>query len=147
LLIWANLSAAIWAVSRMVWSAAQEGLLPATIADLSGGLPRNAIRLTVSVLLLVLCAAWAGVFDLGALLATAGQNFLILYAAAALALMRLSDHRASRFLGSMGMTLVIVLIVARGISDTWYPAALILMAAVLTYGKRFGNSLATETRS
>ena len=147
LLIWANLSAAVWAVSRMVYSAAQENLLPAGLAEVQGDIPRNAICLTVGALMLVLGATWAGYLNLTVLLAIAGQNFLLLYAAAAVALVRLSPRFSHRLLGGAGIVVVGGLIAARGGSEAYYPLALILAAALTTYLKRLGTNYASETHT
>jgi len=129
LLIFANLSAAIWAVARMVYAAAGERLLPSGLSAVRGGVPHLAVLATVAALLAVTLATWAGAIDLGALLATAGQNFLLLYAGAAAVLIRVPRRRAERALGIGCVAVVGALIVLRGPEGMAYPAALILAAA------------------
>jgi amino acid efflux transporter len=89
LLVFANLSAAIWAVSRVVFSAASEGLLPHKLSVTRDGTPVLAVLATATVLSLVVMASWAGQLDLDVILAVAGQNFLLLYGAAALSMIPL----------------------------------------------------------
>jgi len=128
LLIFANLSAAVWAVSRMVYSAAQEGLLPGVLTTVHQGTPYRAVLVTVSALLLVTLGAWFGWFRLDHLLALAGQNFLLLYAGAAAALLRLSDRSAHRVLALVSLIMVAGLIIARGAEGMVYPGILIVTA-------------------
>ena len=126
-LIFANLSAAIWAVSRMVYAAAGDGLLPAPFAKLKADIPLNAVTLTTIVLLSVVGISAVGDIDLGVLLAAAGLNFLLLYAGAAAALLRLSSVAAHSVLGVVSLLLVLGLILGRGVEAIWYPAGLILL--------------------
>ncbi len=126
LLIFANLSAAIWAVSRMVYATAREGLLPPVLARVDRGVPLAAVALTVGVLLAVVAMAGRGLFDLGLLLAAAGQNFLLLYGAAAAALFRLGDRAWHPWLGGLGLAIVVALLIGRGGEGSLYPAVLIL---------------------
>ncbi len=136
LLIFANLSAAIWAVSRMVFSAAGEKLLPSALGTVRNDMPRNAVCATVGALLVVLGATWMGLLELGSLLAIAGQNFLLLYAAAAMALMRLAHRTRERLLATVGILLVGGLVVARGLDGMFYPSGLLFIAALITHGRR-----------
>jgi len=134
LLILANLSAAVWAVSRMVFAAARERLLPAPLAALRAGLPIHAVFMTLAVLLAVVLLAAEGVFDLGTLLAYAGQAFLLLYAGAAASLVRLSERRWQSILGVICLAICGMLALGRGINHMLYPATLIfagLLVAVL----------------
>src|SRR5690606_34746721 len=74
-IILANLSGAIWAVSRMVLSLARQGYLPALLRRSRQGTPWLAVVATASALLAVTAADWAGLFGLDRMLAIAGQNF------------------------------------------------------------------------
>lgn len=125
LLIFANLSAALWAVSRMVYSAATEGLLFEPFTTLRYGVPLNAVFLTAGALLTVVGLSFVGWLDLGELLAMAGQNFLLLYGGAAAALVQLSSKPWHRRLGWGGLFLVAVLVSARGGEGLLYPGCLI----------------------
>jgi amino acid efflux transporter len=131
LLIFANLSAAIWAVSRMVYSAAGEGLLPQDLSRLAKGVPLRAVSATTAVLLAVVLATAAGLLDLSLLLGAAGQNFLLLYAIAAAALIRLARVPGHIWLGWVCVVLVAGLIWFRGLSGLYYPAALVAWALLL----------------
>jgi len=78
------------------------------------------------VLLAVVAMAGSGLFDLGLLLAAAGQNFLLLYGAAAAALFRLGDRAWHPWLGGLGLAIVVALLIGRGGEGSLYPAVLIL---------------------
>lgn len=124
-IIYANLSAALWAVSRMVYSAATERLIFGCFTRVSRGVPLNAVLLTTGVLLSVVLLSYEGLLDLGSLLAIAGQNFLLLYAGAAAALIQLATRGWHRVLGWACLALVAVLMAGRGIQGLYYPAFLV----------------------
>ena len=131
LLIFANLSSAVWAVSRMVYSAGRDGLFPEALARTRGGVPLNAVAVTVGVLLTVVAAVGLGVLGLAGLLAAAGQNFLLLYAAAAAALLRLGGRAWHRSLSLACLVLVAALLAGSGGAGAAYPAGLILAGLVI----------------
>ena len=136
LLIFANLSAAVWAVSRMVYSAAGEGLLPSGLTAIRRDMPYRAVALTGAALLSVTVAGWAGLLDLGSLLAVAGQNFLLLYAGAAAVLVRLATRGWQSLLGWACLLLVAGLVAARGLEGMVYPLALLGAAALAAASRR-----------
>lgn len=128
LLILANLSAAVWAVSRMVYSGASERLLPPPLSRLNNGVPLRAVVLTTCTLLGVVGLTASGAINLEGLLGAAGLNFLLLYAGAAAALVRLSQRPTHMALGVFCIGIVLVLIYARGVSSMLYPAILLALA-------------------
>jgi len=130
-LIFANLLAAVWAVSRMVYAAAKGRMLPAALGEVTRGMPRAALLTTGACLLFVVGMNSMGLVDLSTLLTLAGQNFLILYAGAAAVLFRLGDRPWERLLGAGSILLVAGLIVLHGSSGAFYPAALIIVGAAL----------------
>ncbi|MEM7775864.1 MAG: amino acid permease [Pseudomonadota bacterium] len=132
LLIFANLSAAVWAVSRMVFSAAREGLFPAALKAVHNGMPYRAVLVTVAALVVVIGLSGIGLFQLDSLLATAGQNFLLLYAGAAAALICVSACIWHRVLGAASVLLVAALIAAHGLNGAVYPLALIAVAGMIS---------------
>lgn len=130
-LIFANLAAAVWAVSRMVFAAANEGLLPAALTAQRRGMPYRAVIVTVSALVSVTIAAWAGAINLSDLLAMAGQNFLLLYAGVAAVLIRRSEMIGEFLLGWICVFITVGLISLRGGEGAMYPLVLLLSAGVL----------------
>lgn len=136
LLILANLSAAIWAVSRMVYSAAQEGLLPGAFTRIRRDVPLKAVMATVFTLLSVIIMVHMGLLDLSRILAMAGQNFLLLYAGSAAALMRLEPKRTFRIVSLFCLAIVGVLLIGRGTEGMVYPVALFAIGFVLIHWRR-----------
>lgn len=132
-MIFANLSAAIWAVSRMLFSASRERLIVSRLSRLRSGVPLNAVAVTMGALLVVVGLAAFGLLDLERLLAIAGQNFLLLYAGAAAALMRLSTARWQCGLGGACIVLAGVLILGRGVDDIVYPAILMVLGIIVSF--------------
>lgn len=146
LLIFANLSSAVWAVSRMVFSASENRLLPAAISRLSGETPFNAVMLTVSVLLGMVLAAFSGLIDIGTLLEMAGQNFILLYAGSAAALIKLASALWQTLLGWGSVVMVAALSLARGLDALAYPAALIAIAVLVVCFRSWGGMARTAER-
>ena len=79
LLIWANLFAACWSVSRMIYSISQQGYLPAILGRLSGHIPKYALLAFAAVGLFVLALHGWQVIEIDRMLTLASINFLILY--------------------------------------------------------------------
>ena len=131
LMIFANLSAAIWAVSRMVYSAAREEILPETLSRLNGGITLNAVVVTVGVLLTVVVLAGFGFAHLSGLLASAGLNLLLLYGGGAAALFILARKPSHRFLAGLAIVLVALLVAGRGAHALQYPGLLLLSGVVV----------------
>ncbi|GGB52436.1 amino acid permease [Tistrella bauzanensis] len=127
-MILANLAAAIWGVSRMIFALARDRTLPHGLAGLRQGQPMRAALVLVTVLLAVIAADAAGLTGVETLLAIAGQNFLILYGVAAAALLRLADGSgiglwAGRLLAGLSVLLVVTLALAQG-GSLIYPLVL-----------------------
>ncbi|WP_372422571.1 APC family permease [Salinarimonas chemoclinalis] len=137
LIVLANLSGAVWGVSRMVFGLAREGTLPAALAATRGGRPLVAVAVTVATLLAVLAADAIGAFGLGSMLALAGQNFVVLFAVAAACLVVIADRLLERILGATAVVVVCALLALQGVALA-YPAALALLAvaAAMLRGRR-----------
>jgi amino acid efflux transporter len=96
----ANVNGATWAASRLAFSSAREGLLPAALARLSGGRrPSNAVLFATAVFLLVAVAHAAGIVSQATMLGLAGQNFFLLYLFSVAAYLRLVRSIAARVFG------------------------------------------------
>jgi amino acid efflux transporter len=135
-MIFANLSAAIWAVSRMVYSSAREGLLPAAFCKTSNGTPVRSVFAVLCVLLIATAAAGSGLLPLNKLLEFAGQNFLLLYGCAAIALLSASNSAVAKTISLIAIAIVIAVLAMRDMSAMLYPAALILCSLLAsTYAK------------
>ena len=141
-LIFANLLGAIWAASRMVFSAAGEGLLPSGLRGDAAGVPRRAVAVTGAALVAVVCASGGGLVDLDTLLTLAGQNFLLLYAGACAVLVKVSPVPFERGLGLVCLALVAAIILLQSTAGLAYPAALALTGALLAHFGTAGPTLA-----
>lgn len=130
LLIVANLSAAIWAVSRMVFSAAREGLLPGALAVTRDGVPQRAVAVVLGALLFAIGLAGSGALPLNALLEYAGQNFLILYGVAAAALLCAKSGAGSRAVAALALCVVLAILFFREPVAMLYPASLGFLALI-----------------
>ncbi|MBN9408770.1 MAG: APC family permease [Burkholderiales bacterium] len=135
LLILANLFGALWGVSRLVFSLARDGILPAPLAATRQGTPLRAIVVTVGALLAVLGADAAGALSIGQMLALAGQNFLLLYGMAAAALLRLDERWAPRLLALLTLAVVGIVLVMAGVHLA-YPAVLVGLGAASAWLSR-----------
>lgn len=135
-LIFANLCAAIWAVSRMVFAAAGEHLLPIGFRETHHGIPRRALVVTGTVLTAVTVASWVDAVSLPGLLAMAGQNFLVLYGAAAAVMLRVATHPMARITAAVSLAIVCVLSAIHGPSAIAYPAMLMVAASLATWHRR-----------
>jgi len=127
IIVFANLSGALWGVSRLVYSLARDFILPAALAKTTGGKPLRAVSLTASVLILVLILYRFELFSLEAMIDVAGQNFLILYGLAALSLYILTDNTLFRLLAGSVMAIVVGILSIQGIK-LLYPIGLVALA-------------------
>ena len=74
-----NLFAAIWSVSRMIFSISEQGFLPASLKVLSRGLPARALLLFGSIGLIMIGVHEARFIDIDTMFTLASLNFLCLY--------------------------------------------------------------------
>ncbi|HEX2256538.1 MAG TPA: amino acid permease [Afifellaceae bacterium] len=143
ILIFANLSAAIWAVSRLIFSLSREGLLPAALQRTRSGTPRAAAICTVAALVGVLVLEKLEVLQIQEMLALAGQNFLLLYGFAAAALAAMARGRSDRFLALVAGMLVAALVVFSGFG-LLYPLALGVAGIVVWMRERRLSSVSAS---
>jgi amino acid efflux transporter len=141
--IFANLSGAIWAVSRLVFSLSRERFLPTALQKTRGGTPWLAVAATTCALTLVLSLDWLGYIGLGRMLALAGQNFLVLYGIAALGLLREARRWPERILSLLIFAVVAGMVALQGPSAL-YPAALLLAGVILGAGSARGEVAAAN---
>lgn len=130
ILVIANLAAAVWAVSRMVWASAGEGLLPKALRSSKNGTPYVAVIATVTALATVVVISAVGAFDLAVMLGVAGQNFLLIYGVSALALGLTSQRLGEHILAFVCIIEVLLLLGARAGQGLAYPIFLCVVAMV-----------------
>lgn len=130
-IIFANLSGAIWAVSRLVFSLSRESFLPTVLQKTKGGTPWLAVVATASTLAIVLAFDGAGWLGLDKMLNLAGQNFLVLYGIAAAVLFTQSIVAAERALAAAVVLIISGLVMMQGLIAL-YPAVLFGIGWLLT---------------
>jgi amino acid efflux transporter len=129
-IVFANLAGAVWGISRLVFSLARDGALPAVLAETHGGRPLWAVAATVAALAGVLLASACDLLSLGAMLALAGQNFILLYGIAAAALAILARTWTERALAAAVILIVTALLIGQG-TRLIYPLGLCAAAALI----------------
>jgi amino acid efflux transporter len=137
LIIFGNLTGAIWAVSRLVYSTSREGLIPLRFLPDARGVPLSAVVITLLVFLTVVMLDAARILSLESMMKLAGQNFLILYGIVSVSLVKLAPSVAVRVLAGGSVLLVGVLLYWQGPALA-YPAAISLLAIILNARKRVG---------
>ena len=136
-MIAANLFAAVWAVSRMLFSLSREGQLPMFLSGSQRGMPLKAVGTTGIIVICVVMFDAVGVVDVDVLFATAGQNFLLIYGVSAAAFFTLSTGVVDRVIAAIVMIMVVGIIYIAGL-NLIYPITLIMAAgALVIYRQRF----------
>lgn len=130
LIVLANLMGAIWAVSRMVFSLTREGIVPLPAYVDQKGRPLLAVACVLACLMGVLTLDGLGLLSIAHMLQLAGQNFLLLYGIAALALLKIGTTPMARWIASCALLVTLLLIWGTG-TMLLYPLALIAAAALL----------------
>ena len=124
-IIAANLIAAVWAASRLVFSSAREQLLPRAIASLdSRGTPRIAVGVCCAVFSCALSAAALDILNIEDMLRLAGQNFFFLYMLSVAAYWKTAQTRRAKTLGACAMAASFLMLGAFG-WEVLYPLALL----------------------
>lgn len=141
-IIAANLIGAIWAASRLVFSSAREGLLPATLQRLhpTSRIPHIAVYTVITLFSLIVLLHF-GFLSLSVLLQLAGQNFFILYGLCVIAYIKLVQTWPVRLFGFA--TLLLTLFVMSTFSwGLLYPLALATFGFLLYRLRKFTRPIA-----
>jgi amino acid efflux transporter len=133
ILILANFTSGMWAASRLVFSSAREGLLPAALSrvDARTQTPRAAIIAMFLSFVPILLVYLAGGVSQGLLFQLAGVNFFTLYALSVIAYIKLAENRRARIFGLLAMALVVAVMYSFG-SLLLFP--LVLLGAGYAWG-------------
>ncbi|MCA1186643.1 MULTISPECIES: APC family permease [unclassified Saccharopolyspora] len=132
LILAANLVGAVWGASRLVYSSADQGLLPRSLAAVSrvGGVPRRAVLATVGLFLLVVLCSATGLITVTGMFEVAGQNFFLLYVLCAAVYGKVADGAAARAFGIvLAVCLLVVALVGFDLITIGYPMALFAAGA------------------
>ncbi|HET6501244.1 MAG TPA: amino acid permease [Amycolatopsis sp.] len=139
IILGANLIGALWGASRLVYSSACEGLLPARLARLSGAgsVPRRAVLAVGAVFVLVVAASAIGLVAPTTMFEIAGQNFFLLYILAAVVFARQATTTAGRVSGVLiALALVAVVVVGFNLPAIIYPLVLFAIGVGAGYRRR-----------
>lgn len=141
-IICANLFAAIWAVSRLLFSLSRDGYLPVFIGKVTKRTPRWAVVVTSFLLLLVIFLDAKGMVNVTTLFATAGQNFIIIYAISSAALFKLEKSYIYRIVSLSSLALVIGLVYFTGL-NLIYPLILTIVGFALAFRQKTATAIET----
>jgi amino acid efflux transporter len=128
-IVFANLSGALWGVSRLVYSLGRDEILPKALAVTAGGKPLRAVGVTALVLIIIMGFYGFGLISLDVMIGVAGQNFLILYGLAAVSLFLISTTLPIRLLAGVVIVVVGGFLSLQGIKLI-YPIGLIIVAGL-----------------
>jgi amino acid efflux transporter len=142
-LIFANLSAALWGVSRLIFALAREAMLPSVLAIVKNGQPIAALYTVAIVLFGIIVLNYFGFFGVETLLGLSGQNFFILYGLSAAALVALASRQHERLLGIFALLIVITLSLLQG-GALLYPTLLTVLAAGVHWRRRTTSRIAPD---
>jgi amino acid efflux transporter len=126
-LIYANLSSALWAVSRMIYSLAKEGILPRKFSSLTHGQPIIALATLAAVSCFVICMDWLKWLDISTSLRLSGQNLFLLYGLGALALFKLSHRLVERLISAVALFIIFCVAIFQG-GSLLYPILICIFA-------------------
>ena len=117
-----NLFAAIWSISRMIFSISEQGFLPASLKVLSRGLPARALLLFGSIGLIMIGVHEARFIDIDTMFTLASLNFLCLYGLVAfVGLLQLKRH-FQRLLAAIAIASVAaILLMTQSLPALSYP--------------------------
>ena len=124
-IVLANLIGAMWAASRLIFSSAREGLLPAFLSALDfRQTPRASTILCAAIFIAVLGLNAAGLLGLDDMLRLAGQNFFLLYALSVAAYLKTAETLRARILGAASLLVSVAMMGVFG-AEMLYPLALL----------------------
>lgn len=138
-IVLANFIGGVWAFSRLIFSSAREGLLPAFLADVEerSGAPRNAVIASVIASGVVTVFVFFGILSQAALFELAGISFFLSYLLATIAFIKISESLASKIFGSLTLIGVGTVFLSFGVIIL-YPLLLFILGFLIT-GRREGD--------
>lgn len=131
IIIWANLFAALWGVSRMVL----RSVPLASLRHERQGIPIRAVAVTGVIMIAVVGGATLFSIDIAHLISFAGMNFLLIYGICAAALLLAMRGAPEIILSGLALLLIATVMIAAGVS-LYYPLIVTLLALSLTGGCR-----------
>ncbi|MEU6128841.1 amino acid permease [Saccharopolyspora sp. NPDC047091] len=135
LILGANLVGAVWGASRLVYSSADEGLLPRALAVVgrASGVPRRAVLATAALFLVVVVVSAAGLISVTTMFEVAGQNFFLLYVLCAAVYAKVAERATTRAFGiAVAVCLAAVAVVGFDLLTIGYPLVLFAAGAAVS---------------
>lgn len=141
-MILANFISGSWAASRLAFSSAREGLLPALLSHVDANkTPRNAVLIMSLCYIPVSLLYYVGGISLGALFQLAGVNFFTLYGLSVIAFIKVSSHWYQRVFGGLALLLVIVVMTTFG-AVLIFPLVLLMLGGAWSVFRMKGTAVA-----
>lgn len=137
----ANANAWIMGYSRLLYSAGRERILPKVIGTLVDGTPRKALYLMSGFYAIVLSLAALVDYQAGDLMLLVTQNFIILYAVAAVAFLKVVTGFWPRLMGVLSLAVVFVLTIGKLNLAIAYPVILIGVGLVIYHWQKRHTSI------
>lgn len=131
IILFANLNSATWAVSRLLFSSARHGLIPASLdkVDAKTQIPQRAVIVTCIIFFLIISLNYLKLISLNLMFSLSGENFFLLYFFTVLAYLKLTAKVINSILGIGTCIISLIFIVSFG-SNLIYPLALIVIGIV-----------------
>ncbi|MCG6657541.1 amino acid permease [Halomonas campisalis] len=129
-LIYANLCAATWGVSRMVYSLSKERIAPTYLHALTKGQPYYSLITIIAVFFIIVILDWVGLLGIERLLTLAGQNFIILYGFSAMALVKLAQRWTERVIAILGLAVCAAIVILQG-GGVLYPLLIATLSTMI----------------
>jgi amino acid efflux transporter len=130
----ANVISVVWAFSRLTFSSAREGLLPAMLSqtDTKATIPRKAILVVTAAFGLVTLLYFAGLVSQSRLFELASLSFFLSYILAVLAFLRYATSIKARLFGFATFVFVTYVFLQFGVKVI-YPIAVFLLGLAISY--------------
>ena len=130
----ANVISVVWAFSRLTFSSAREGLLPAVLSqtDTKSTIPRKAILVVTAAFGLVALLYFAGLVSQSRLFELASLSFFMSYILAVLAFLRYATSIIARLFGFATFILVTYVFLQLGLKII-YPVTIFSLGLAISY--------------
>jgi len=132
IIVFANLAGAVWGVSRLLYSLSRSGMFPPVFGKLVGDKPLVSVLTVVAVLSVVVLLDGSRIIGLTGLFGLAGENFLTLYAIAAIVILKIGKGRLVGAISVFVLVESLLLLAAQGISAL-YPALIVVLSVIVEY--------------
>lgn len=130
IIVWANLFAALWGVSRMIL----RSVPLAALRHERNGIPVMAVSLTGAIMVTIVAVATFFSIDIARLISSAGMNFLFIYGLCAIALLVSAQDVIGVAVSALALIVILIVLFATG-SSKIYPLTASGLALAVTGGR------------